>query len=173
MMIITSRRFFLRTVASTGLGLIVCGLMPRGVQGALRVGDVPPKFTLPDMKGNSVVIPSAFRGKVALLHFWASWCPSCHGEMTALESLYGQYGGRGLVPCSIGIGEKKETAHAYLRRITVSYPVLLDPSSSTARPFSIAGIPTIYVLDRENVLRHRILGEAAKDGLEKVIRELL
>lgn len=169
----TSRRTFLKTLAAAGVGLIIPGWMPRRGEAAFRVGDVPSRVTLSDLRGNSVVIPSDFKGQMVLIHFWASWCPTCHGEMKTLEALYGKYGGKGITPCSIGMGEKKETAVSYLRNMTISYPILLDPGSSTRKPFGIAGIPTCFVLDREGVIRHKILGKADPEGLDKIVRSLL
>ena len=160
-------------LAAAGAGLTIpCWLSCRG-EAAFRVGDVPSRIPLSDLRGNSVVIPSDFKGRVVVIHFWASWCPTCRGEMIALETLYGKYGGKGVTPCSIGIGEKRETAISYLKNMTLSYPVLLDPDSSTKKPFGVAGIPTYFVLDREGVIRHRILGKADPEGLEKIVRSLL
>lgn len=169
----TSRRFFLRMIAAAGVGLIIPGWLPRRVEAAYRVGDVPSRVTLSDLRGNSVTIPPDFAGKVALIHFWASWCPTCRGEMKFLESIYGKYGGRGILPCSIGIGEKKEKALSYLKDVTISFPVLLDPDSSTRRPFGVAGIPTYFVLDREGMIRYKILGKADPEGLDRIVRSLL
>lgn len=169
----TSRRHFLRTIAAAGAGLIIPGWMPRSGHAAVRLGDVPSRIVLNDLKGNSVAIPSDFRGKVALLHFWASWCPTCRGEMHALESLYVKYRGKGVIPCSIGLGEKKETTMQYLKNVTISYPVLLDPALATRKPFGVAGVPTYFVLDRDGAIRHRILGKANPEGLDKIVRSLL
>ena len=163
----------MRMAAVAGLGVIIPGWLPRRMEAAVRVGDTPSKVTLSDLKGNSVVLPSDFKGKVALIHFWASWCTTCRGEMTALESVYGKYGRRGVVPCSISVGESREAVVSYLKNMTISYPVLFDPSSSTVKKFSISGVPTYYVLDRECVIRCRILGEANKEGLDRIIRTLL
>ena len=160
-------------LAAAGAGLTIPGWLPRRGEAAFRVGDVPSRITLSDLRGNSVVIPSDFKGQVVLIHFWASWCPTCRGEMTALDSLYGKYGGKGVTPCSIGIGEKRETAVSYLKNMTISYPVLLDPDSSTRKPFGVAGIPTYFVLDREGVIRHKILGKADPEGLDRIVRSLL
>ncbi len=41
----------------------------------------------------------------------------------------------------------------------LTYYILLDQNSSFARQYSVVGIPTTYVLSRENVIRYRILGE--------------
>jgi cytochrome c biogenesis protein CcmG/thiol:disulfide interchange protein DsbE len=111
-------------VALAGLGLITSGMMPRRADAAFRVGDVPPTVSLSDLKGLPVVIPADFKGKIAVLHFWASWCPTCRGEMNALESIYGKYGSKGVIPCSIGIGEKKETVTSYLKSLAITYPSL-------------------------------------------------
>ena len=160
-------------IATAGVGLTITGWMRSRAEAAVRVGDAAPKFTLSDIKGHGVNIPSCFRGKVAVIHFWASWCPTCRGEMKALELLYGTYGEKGVTPCSIGIGEKRETAVSYLGNISVTYPVLLDPDSSTRKPFGIAGIPTYFVLDREGTIRHKILGKADPKGLGRIVGSLL
>ncbi|MBE0556554.1 MAG: TlpA family protein disulfide reductase [Proteobacteria bacterium] len=163
----------MRTAVAAGAGIIVPGWLPRCVEAAFRVGDSPSRITLCDLKGNSVVIPSDFKGQVLLVHFWASWCPTCRGEMKALEVLYGTYGRKGVTPCSIGIGEKRETAAPYLKSMVISYPILLDSRSSTRKPFGIAGIPTYFVLDREGVIRKKILGQANPKELDRIVRSLL
>lgn len=168
-----SRRCFLRTAAAAGAGLVLCGWLPSPLAAAFRAGDVPSPFPLSDLQGRRVVVPSDYGGRVLLIHFWASWCPACRGEMAALESLHGRYGGRGFVPCSIGLGEKRETAMAYLKGRGVSYPVLLDPGSQTRRPFGLTGIPTCFVLDRRGVIRHKIVGVADGGKLEALLLPLL
>jgi cytochrome c biogenesis protein CcmG, thiol:disulfide interchange protein DsbE len=160
-------------IVAAAVGLTIPAWMSPRAEAALRAGDVPPAFTFSDLKGSSVVVPSDFKRQVVVIHFWASWCPTCRGEMEALNSLYGKYRGKGVTPCSIGIGEKKETAVSYLKNMTISYPVLLDPGSSTRKPFGIAGIPTYFVLDRESVIRHKILGKADPEGLDRIVRSLL
>jgi len=169
----TSRRSFLRIAAGAGAGLIVSGWLPRPVEAAFHVGDVPSIVILTDLKGNRVVIPSDFTGQVTLIHFWASWCPTCRREMATLASLYGKYGRKGFTPCSIGLGEKRETAVSYLQNMTIPYPVLLDPDSSTRKPFGVAGVPTYFLLDGKGVIRHRILGKADAARLEKIVTSML
>jgi len=167
------RRVFLKTAVAVASSLIVPGWMPCRAEAAFRVGDVPSRATLSDIEGNKVVLPSDYKGKVVLIHFWASWCPTCRGEMKVLEDFYAKYGAKGVLPCSLGLGEKKETARSYLKNMNISYPVLLDPGSSTRKPFGVAGIPTYFVLDREGVIRHKILGKADPKGLERIVRSLL
>ncbi len=167
------RRRFLRLAAASCLAGLAPGWISCRADSVSKVGDTPAARTLEDLQGNPVVVPSDFRGRVALLHFWAAWCPFCRPEMRVLQALSGKYGGKALVPCSINLGESREVALSYTRNLGLTYPVLLDPKSSLVRPYGISGVPTTFILDREGVIRHRIVGEVDREGLETLIRALL
>ena len=167
------RRDFLRIAVAAGLGLALPGMTACGKEAVLRIGDVPPQATLPDLHGNPVVLPSAFRGSVVVIHFWASWCPLCRAEMSTLESLYGGRGRDAFTPCSVGVGEGREGALAYMGPLQITYPILLDRESTLVKLYGIAGIPTTYVLDRRSVVRHRILGKIEGEGLSRMIGAFL
>ena len=60
--------------------------------GAACVADAKPAadFTLPSLDGKQVKL-SAFRGKVVLLNFWATWCGPCKAEIPGFVELQQQY----------------------------------------------------------------------------------
>jgi cytochrome c biogenesis protein CcmG, thiol:disulfide interchange protein DsbE len=151
------------------LALLVAGV----VHAAPRTGDPLPKAIVTDLKGGSVSLPDEFRGKVTLIHFFATWCAYCPKEVAALESLYGRYRDRGLVPCSVGVGESREKVASFGERERISYPLLLDPASSAAKKYGVTGIPTTYVLDASGIVRFRIIGEITEEGLDRIVRGLL
>ncbi|MBI5602117.1 MAG: TlpA family protein disulfide reductase [Deltaproteobacteria bacterium] len=167
------RRDFWKICLAAGWGFIIPGWLSPKAEAGLRIGDIPPRMILNDLKGTPFNLPGAFKGKVALIHFWASWCPSCRKEMILLETIHQHYGPKGILPCSIDVGETKEAAQQYLRNVKITYPVLLDPRSSTARQFGVSGIPTSYVLNRETIIRFKILGEPNQEGLDRIIKGLL
>lgn len=167
------RRDFIKLVAAAGLGYMIPGMLSCRTEATMSVGDVPPKVALSDLKGNSFALPADFKGRVALIHFWASWCTSCRPEMVALEAIYDKYKKSVVIPCSVNVGESREAAESYIRNLNISYPVLFDLKSSVAKEYRVSGIPTTYVLDRENVIRHRIIGEINMGGLEKIVKTLL
>ena len=167
------RRDFVRICLAAGVSLAVPSWPFERAEAATRVGDVLPKATVTDLKGAGVTIPTDFKGKVLIIHFWATWCQYCAREVAVMQSLYNWYQARGVVPCSVDVGESKETAASFVRSQKISYPVFVDPTSSVARQYGVSGIPTTFALNREGIVRFRIIGEIAADGLEKIVKALL
>ena len=54
-----------------------------------------PQFALKDVNGRTVRL-SAYRGKVVLINFWATWCPPCRAEMPDLVKLQREHAKQGL-----------------------------------------------------------------------------
>jgi peroxiredoxin len=136
---------------------------------ALKIGDTFPKIAVSDRQGKPVALPDDFRGKVALIHFWATWCPFCIKEIQALESIYGVYREKGLVPFSVNVGEDNQTIAAFLKNETATYPILMDRNSEAARQCGVTGLPTTFICDRNGVIKFKIIGEINKNGLERLL----
>lgn len=164
---------FLICLLSTAycLLLFLSGCQQKQVQ--IKIGDTPPKFTLPDLKGNEVSVPDDFKGKVVIIRFWADWCIHCSVEMPAIDIVYNKYKDRGVIILAVNVGQPKEVAEEFVTNLRISYPVLLDTYSVTAKKYGVVGLPTTFILDRNGVVRKKILGEADKDVFEKTVAELL
>ena len=61
-------------------------------------GNPSPDFTLTTLSGQSVSLAD-YRGKVVLLNFWATWCPSCIAEMPDYEVVYQKQKANGKIYC--------------------------------------------------------------------------
>ena len=61
----------------------------------LTVNMVAPDFSLPELTGGQFQL-SAYRGKIVLLDFWATWCDPCREEIPHLVELQSKYRDRGL-----------------------------------------------------------------------------
>jgi len=143
------------------------------VEAALRIGSALPAITLPETGGTPVRIPENVRGKVVILHFWQVGCSSCKLEMPAMDVLYGQYRKKGLEVLAVNIGQKKETVKSFAAELGVSYPLLVDTEGKSASLLGVADVPRTYVIDRDGIVRYRILGGANLEMLKKLILSLL
>ena len=165
-----ARRQFLRCALASAAATV--GIIAP-VHAALKTGDRPKSVNLADLAGAQVALPDAYDGKVVVVHFWASWCPYCIKEIDALEALFGQYRERGFAPVSVNIGETKVVAAEFLRGRKVSYPILLDTDSATARLYGVTGIPTTFILNRAGAIEFKVLGEINREGLRRILSRML
>lgn len=157
------------------LFFIACCLLSgcRQKQVQIKIGDTPPRFTLPDLKGNKVTVPDDFKGKIVIIRFWADWCTYCAEEMPVIDVVYNKYKEKGVIILAVNVGQPKEVAEEFVRNIKISYPVLLDTYSVVAKQYGVVGLPTTFILDRNGVVREKILGESNRVVFEKMVVEML
>ncbi len=144
----------------------------KGEVAAFQVAEAPADLSglaFTDAEGEPMTL-AAFRGKVALVNLWATWCAPCRREMPALDRLAGALGGDdfSVVPVSIDIGERQKP-EAFLKQIGVEHlPLYTDRTteifeSLKSRGLAI-GLPVTLLLDRNGCALGHINGPAEWDS---------
>jgi thiol-disulfide isomerase/thioredoxin len=118
---------------------------------------------------------AAYRGKVVVVDFWASWCAPCRRSFPWLDSMQKKYGDDGLVVIGINEDAAAEDAEAFLKAFQVSFRIVADRDGALAREFDLVAMPSSYVIGRDGELAVRHLGfKAAKqDEYEAALRRLI
>ncbi len=148
-------------VRSRGPEWVIVTIEPigRGQAPAPAPAYVPaPDFSL-HFLGGGVASLSNWRGKAVLLNFWATWCVPCRTEMPTIERLYQRYRDQGLEVVAINL-DMLSTAgvEAFLKEVTVTFPILVDGDWSTAQAYRVIGLPTTYLIDRAGNIVVREIG---------------
>jgi cytochrome c biogenesis protein CcmG, thiol:disulfide interchange protein DsbE len=170
----SSSKLFVGILLASILVVMIFAVISKGkVTAGVPIGKRPLDVALKDFAGKSVVIPDDVEGKVVFMHFWVSSCSYCVKEMCTLESFSRKHYAEGVRAFSINAGETRHNAMRYMENLKISYPILLDPDLSVARTYGVSGVPTTYILDRQGVLRFKILGEITSDKLDNIARTLL
>ncbi len=151
--------------------LAACGSDNPAVK--LNMGDLAPKFQTVTVDGKNVEYFSGSAGKPLVIRFWADWCKYCEGEMKAIESVYQRNKGKGLEVLAINAGQDKATIDAFIKKIGITYPALLDEKSNIARSYGVVGLPTTYFVDAKGVIRAKIIGEADEATFERQVLDML
>ena len=133
----------------------------------INVGSIAPTFQTFSADGGVTHFPAAYFGKPLVIRFWADWCKYCEGEMKAIESVYQRHQGKGLQVLAINAGQDKATINAFIKKIGVTYPALLDEQSTIARSYGVVGLPTTFFIDGKGIVRAKIIGEADEATFER------
>ncbi len=134
-------------------------------------GDRGPDFTLPAPNGRTVSL-SDFRGKIVMVHFWATWCPPCVEELPTLAMLNQSMSDKDFVMLAVSVDEGgADAVTSFMNRNNLNVPVLLDPDRATASRYGTYKFPETYILDREGIVRYKIIGP--RDWREPVALQLL
>lgn len=115
-----------------------------------------PDFNLKKLDGGRLKLGDLIGEGPVLLNFWASWCKPCAAEAPHLIDLYESYGAQGFHVVGISVDNVSSISKvkAKARKLKLTYPVLLDPSSTYARKLQVNVLPTNVLLDREgNIVR--------------------
>jgi len=131
-----------------------------------------PPFELETLAGGTIALDE-LRGQVVALRFWADWCPFCRREMRELEPVYRQLREQGLEILAVNVGQDRSRIERFVDRVHYSYPTVLDPDSTIARRYGVIAIPVTFFIDREGIVRGRILGESDPATFERMAAPLL
>lgn len=161
----------LLTVVAIGL---FCSAAGHAAGFEARAKAPAPVLQAQDLNGVSKTLAD-YRGKVVLLNVWASWCPPCLREMPSLERLRVDMAGRPLAIVALDSAETPEDVNAYLARMKLGFPVLLDPDGSNTQRWKVFALPTSFLLDAEGRVRYVLTGPTEWDEGEalRVIESLL
>ena len=139
---------------------------------ALAQRPASPAFTLTDLEGKPLQL-AAFRGKVVLLDFWATWCAPCKIEVPHLVALQKKYGSQGLQIVGISMDDDLAPVKAFAQEFSINYPVVLGNAELARSYGGVLGLPVAFLIDRDGRIVKRLDGDAKLQGLEKEIAELL
>ena len=129
--------------------------------------------SLKDMNGADVAF-SAFKGKILLVNFWATWCAPCKAEMPDFVALQEQYG-KDIQVLGISVDDTAEDMQPYAERLKINYPLLVGLNNKDIEdsygPF--LGIPQTFILARDGTICRKHAGIASKARFEAEIKALL
>ena len=131
------------------------------------------------IRAADVVTPSldlsAYRGRVVVVDFWASWCTPCRRSIPWLNQMRARYADHGLVVIGVNVDKDREDAARFLREVPIDFDVVYDPAGALAARYGVEGMPSTYVYSRDGDLVARHLGfqNAKRPEYEALLGKLL
>jgi cytochrome c biogenesis protein CcmG, thiol:disulfide interchange protein DsbE len=135
-------------------------------------GTPAPPLRLPGLDGGRVDL-AALRGRPVVVNFWATWCEPCVREFPLLRAAATTHRPDRLAVVGVLSGDRPAAARAFVRRQHATWPVALDPDSTTAAAWGAVGLPHTYFLHPDGTLASHQLGELTKASLDRQLTRIL
>ncbi len=148
------------------------GGTPRAFAGESLVHRRAPGFVRTGFHSERVDL-AAYRGKVVLLNFWATWCAPCQVEMPRFAAWQSQYGSRGLAIVGISMDDDPAAARSLSEKLNLNYPVAMGDEKLGSLYGGILGLPVTFLIDRHGVVRAVYRGETDLNAIERQLIPLL
>jgi len=116
----------------------------------------------------------AYRGKVVLIHYWATWCEPCKEDLKTIKALQARYGAKGFSAIGINLDREARSLTEYLRATSLSWPQLYEPGgldSRLANELGVMTLPTMLLIDASGQVVRRNIHSAELDAeLQRLLK---
>lgn len=94
------------------------------------------------LDGKSVSL-NDYKSKPVIIYFWASWCPTCKLQSSAIDELSKEFQ---VLTIAVNSGSD-EDVRGYMGEKGYSFATINDKSGNISRDFKVKAFPTTFVLD--------------------------
>ncbi|MFZ2628375.1 MAG: TlpA disulfide reductase family protein [Rugosibacter sp.] len=119
---------------------------------------------------------AAWKGKVLVVNYWATWCPPCREEMPMFSTLHKKYQTNGVQFVGIGI-DSVDKIREYQISEKIAYPLLIGTldamRSSQALGNTAQALPFTVLINRQGQLDAVKLGKFTEAELEARLQFLI
>lgn len=154
-----------RAVALLAAGLLLAvGIVSRAAE-APSVGAAPPEIDAKGwMNAEKPLTLASLKGKVAVVEFWATWCPPCRKSIPHLVEIHKKRAAEGVV--IIGLSdEAQDKVEPFIKKMNVPYVIGYGSKSGDA--YGVEGIPTAFIVGADGKLAWS--GHPMDEGFEKAL----
>lgn len=156
-------------------GLFLAFAIAASAQAQVGIGDIPPDVLGTDRHDNDVHV-SAFRGKVVVVSFWASWCTYCLKELPVLEKIQQVIGKSRIEVIAVNIDRDRGDYLAMRRQLkNFQFTMTRDDRQTISNLYGANALPYLLMIGKDGRIAylHKGYSEELLDGFVTEINELL
>ena len=136
-----------------------------------------PHFALPSPTDGKTIDINAYKNKVVLINFFATWCPPCRKEIkSSLIDLQKAYGDKHFTVIGISMdtgGRRAKIVTKFIEKIGINFPVVLADRKIANDFGGVIGIPQSFLVDQDGNVVKSYPGYVDHETFERDIENLI
>jgi thiol-disulfide isomerase/thioredoxin len=150
-------------------------LRPKAIGAKRRLESVGKTIPLAGktLDGRNFDLTSA-KGKIVLIHYWATWADPCKPDLATIKSLQAKYGSQGFYPVGVNVDNDAKEAMGFVRQEKLSWPQLFEQGgldSPLATNLGVLTLPTMILIGKDGKVQSRNVNAGELDAeLKKLLR---
>ncbi len=101
---------------------------------------------------------AAYRGRVVLVQYWATWCEPCKDDMKKIQKLVTKYGRRGFYAIGVNFDTSRSDVERYVANEKLSWLQIHEPGgleNRLANEMGILTLPTMILVGKDGKVLSR------------------
>lgn len=122
-----------------------------------------PSVTLQALDGSELALTD-LRGKLVILHVWATWCPPCRKEMPGLERLARKLDQKKFALLALSVDEDADPVNEFKIKYHIDFARHIDPGMHIAHDIlGVKAFPETFLISQDGTLLRHMIGEQEWD----------
>ncbi len=123
----------------------------------VRDPDLAPELKAKDVNGKELSL-DAYKGKVVLLNFWATWCGPCRAEIPSLIRIQEAYKDHLQIIGMDVDDDDEERLREFVKEQGINYPVAMTSVPVRLAYGGIGALPTVFVINQDSKVVQKHVG---------------
>jgi len=164
-------RYLAILITCAALLLGGCGDSPKTAAKPTE-GAPMPSITVTDFDGATLNLDSQ-RGKLVVLHIWATWCPPCREELPGLDRLAKSLDPNHYTVIGLSIDEDVNLVREFNLKYGISFAHYIDPEMKVAQQLGVTATPETFLIGPDGKLVRHMIGDQPWDtpGMRQVLEQ--
>jgi len=139
----------------------------------INQGDIAPDFTIRTIEGKTISLSQLTKDKPTVLYFFATWCPNCARDLSAVKDIYPQYSDKvNFLAIDIDIKESSYIISQYKQRMDLDGVVFAPGDRNVLRKYGVSYTTTKFFLGKGGVILNKGIGSINKNTWNQIFQQL-
>jgi thiol-disulfide isomerase/thioredoxin len=160
------KRKYIKHLRSIGIQLAVFGMIFLAIsyfQTRHMVSGKPDQFDLPNLGGETVLVPPNSDGRLKLVYFFAPWCGVCRLSMSNLNKIHTQHPEVRIQIVALDY-ESEDEVREFAADLGLLPPIFFG-REDVRSAWGITAYPSYYFLNKDSTITAKTVGYSSEFGM--------